>query len=295
VAARINLDIQYALMGWVPGHYPTPMISDDEAESGTTWLSFEVIRADSRVLTLAISAEYMGAHPSAETYSISFDVQSGQRITESDLLIPAGRAFVKKQVDAMLTKAVRANLAHPDPRRFEKPYQGMEDDRNTQVDAYKGCLERDDAYRAYTWGKALSVTESCEFPNMILALDDVGDVAFKRSYASLGPYLSDYGKCLLLSDSSTCSNTLSSPTEGVWHGPIGRNTAITLVSQGATNGGMYFYDRIGTPISLVFEEAKSRQGHWVFAARGHGRRCDGDTGSCPRWRGWVHGYMGGDR
>ena len=87
------------------------------------------------------------------------------------------------------------------------------------------------------------------------ALDDVGDVTMSLPYPALAPWLTAYGKAVLLNDGN------APPAERVFgkvlHGTMASNTATTtaitmLLEKGNSNAisGSYFYDRIRTPIAL---------------------------------------------
>jgi hypothetical protein len=261
VAAKINLYIQYSLLDLVPGHYRQPLISDDEASSGTTALSYTVTRADSQVLTIDVFGEYMGAHPSTGQTWMSFDVHDGYVIEVADVLTPTGVAQAQSETNKVLIGQIKKAVAHPDPIRLAP---GSEDDLKTQRDFYAKCrsdIPTNNWNTTFRIESTLVVSRGCAFPHMVQALDDVGDVEWKASYASLDRYLTTYGRCLLLDRGDDCRRTTVTPTRGVWHGSIGKAAAITFV--GAETGPVYFYDRIGTAIPLVTVKAESA--HWVLA------------------------------
>ncbi|MET0935901.1 MAG: hypothetical protein ABWX83_07925 [Luteibacter sp.] len=260
VAGKINLAIQYSLLGLVPGHYRQPVFTEDDRLGGTTDLAFTVVRADSQVLTIDIEGSYLGAYSSVGHTWMSFDLHDGQIIAASDILTPAGIERSKKAVDKALLAGIRKTIAHPDALRTAP---GSEDDLKTQRDAYASCardLGNSNGDTGFELKEDLVVTRSCDFPHVILALDDLGEVAWKASYASLGDQLTPYGRCVLVEKGEHCARATVSPMAGVWRGTIGKGSAITFI---AMDGGLtYFYDRIGTGISLRQQESPS--GHWVL-------------------------------
>lgn len=261
VAAKINLYIQYSLLDLVPGHYRQPLISDDEASSGTTALSYTVARADSQVLTIDVLGEYMGAHPSNGRTWMSFDVHDGHVIEVADVLTPTGIAQAQVNANKALVAQIEKNAAHPDPVRLAP---GSEDDLKTQREFYRQCrsdIPNNNWNTTFRIESTLVVSRGCAFPHMVQALDDVGDVEWKASYASLERYLTTYAHCLLLERRDDCHRAKITPTEGVWHGAIGKGAVITFF--GAETGPVYFYDRIGTAIPLVVIKAEAA--HWVLA------------------------------
>jgi hypothetical protein len=261
VADKINLYIQYSLLDLVPGHYRQPLISDDEASSGTTALSYAVVRADSQVLTIEVFGEYMGAHPSTGRTWMSFDAHDGHVIEVADVLTPTGIAKAQARANKALVVQIDKNAAHPDPIRLAP---GSEDDLKTQREFYQRCrgdIPNNNWNTTFRIESTLVVSRGCAFPHMVQALDDVGDVEWKASYASLERDLTTYARCLLLERRDDCRRTTVTPAEGVWHGAIGKGAVVTFF--GAETGPVYFYDRIGTPISLVVVKAEAA--HWVLA------------------------------
>lgn len=136
-----------------------------------------------------------------------------------------------------------------------------EDDLATQRDAYNECIGNIAKYdwnTTFKLGDELIVSEGCEFPHVIQALDDVGDVEWKVSYASLAPDLSNYGRCLLVDHRTDCKRDNPSPAVGVWRGTIGKATAISVISNDL--GLVYLYDKYGEGISL--RASTVTPGHW---------------------------------
>jgi len=261
-ADKINLAIQHEILGIVPGHFATPMFPEDERNSGTTSADFTVVRADAQIVSLDIGREFMGAYPSYGRMAMSFDVHDGNPIAASDIFTPAGLKKAQSTIDTRLVAAIRKIIAHPDPGRVDPKNGDAADDLATQRDAYNDCIEN---IREHDWnttfqlGDELSVKEGCGFPHVIQALDDVGEVEWKVSYASLAPDLTDYGRCLLVDRRSDCKRDHPTPAVGVWRGTLGK-TAISLI--GNQDGLVYLYDRYGEAIGL--KASTVTPGHWVI-------------------------------
>nr|WP_063570765.1 hypothetical protein [Luteibacter rhizovicinus] len=260
VAAKINLTIQYSLLHQVPGHYHQPVFTEEDQTGGMTDLTFTVVRADSQVVTIDFEVSSMGAHPSVDHTWMSFDSHDGQLVVPEDILTAQGIERGKQAATKALLAGIASVIAHPDPARTAP---GAEDDLKTQREAYERCTgELSDAQgdTRFEIGPVLTVARGCFFAHAILALDDVGEVTWQASYASLAPYMTPYGRCLLIERSAACRRASVAPTVGTWRGTIGKGSAIALI--GCTSGASYFYERIGTSIGL--DIAKAPPGHWIL-------------------------------
>lgn len=268
VAYRVNLAIQYELLGLVPGHYPKPLFTEKNTTSGTTAVSYDVVENDGQVLTLMIGGEYMGAYPSSMSMHYIFDLHTGHRIDVAQVLTPAGLARVRKGVVGIVNTSIDKVLAHPDPARTNPSNPGWKDDLASQKQAYGECKERT-ASTDFRLGDlvlskgTLSIVTNCEFPHVILALDDVGDMTYKATYASLAKDMTPYGRCLLVERKADCRPETSTEVDDVWRGTLGKGTAITLLKGSAP---VYLYERFGQPIELS-PEATSTADHWVLSRK----------------------------
>lgn len=261
-AARINLAIQYPLLGIVPGRYRQPMFPDDSMTARTTSLSFTVIRADEQIVTLDIQGEYMGAHPSSGHTWMTFETRTGQPIATSDILTPSGIASSQKAVDKALRAGIRDVLDHQEPARFSDNATEAQDDMRTQREQYDECvgdMAQHDWNTTFQWGAQLTVSRGCMFPHVIQALDDAGEKTWTASYASLADRMTPFGRCLLVDRKANCKRDDVRPTAGVWRGTIGK-AAISLLTQDDTL--IYLYDRYGEAIALTART--TTPGHWVL-------------------------------
>jgi hypothetical protein len=176
-----------------------------------TDLRFTVVRADSQVVTIDFDVSSMGAHPSVDHTWMSFDLHDGQLIVPEDILTAQGIKLGKQAATEALLAGIASVIAHPDPARTAP---GAEDDLKTQREAYERCTgELSDAQgdTRFEIGPVLTVARGCFFPHVILALDDVGEATWQASYASLAPYMTPYGRCLLIERGADCRALRSRP------------------------------------------------------------------------------------
>lgn len=257
VAERINLWLQYKQLEVIPGHYSRSPFENVGGNSGTTGLGFDVAAQTSNLLSLKLNGEYMGAYPSAGQSAVNFDLASGRPIVIEDLLTPAGLSRFSKRVAAQRLKTIDAFIS---TLSTSQSTDGRDaDERDSQRTQYLECRSNNIADGAPSGDLLLakdhlSTASDCYFPHVIQALDDIGEMKHSETYAALARDLSPYGLCLLLAQRRDCQLPMDTLHAGVYRGSLGGRFPVTLLVIAAadkTADALYFYDRIGAPISLV--------------------------------------------
>lgn len=257
---------------------------------GTESLQFTVSRQDERLLTIAFDGEGCGAYCENYSAWYSFDLQDGSRLTAANLFTPKGMRALAARLRQTQINSYRQQLATLAKERKAAPVKravpagkasqpAQEDtiDLEDRVALNQGCLD-DQLSRAKEAAKETDNPAGQQSPTLfdyndyipfeisakafkltagrcsnhaMRALDDVGDVTLSLPYSALAPWLTAYGKAVLLHEGN------APPAERVFGqvllGTLGGNTAITmLLEKDNTSGisGSYFYDRIRTPIAL---------------------------------------------
>lgn len=244
---------------------------------------FTVSRNDDRILTIAFDNEGCGAY--CENYSTwySFDLQDGSLLTATNLFTPNGMFALtarlrreqinnyQQQLDTLgkERKAAQAKGSGP-TGKTSKAQQEIISDLDDRITLNKNCLDdqrtkvketasqqtlarfSNDQISAFEiTEKTFKLTAGRCSNHAMRALDDVGNVVLSLPYPELAPWLTAYGKTVLLNDGS------APPAERIYgqllHGTLGGQTAITmLIEKQEENSirGSYFYDRFRTPIEL---------------------------------------------
>ncbi len=217
---------------------------------------FTVLRRDDRVLSIAVSAEGCGAYCESFEKAFLFDLASGRRVTDADLLTPAGRAAIARRGAQAFAVAIGAEVA-----ALSKPHaRDLPDgDRDLLRSTYVECRDRQrEAAKAGRLGGTLRIVASgaevvfgrCT-PHVIRALDDLGDFTYRVSAAELATGLSAYGRALLLAQVETSAPV--SPFGQALPGTIG-SAAVRLytgsILDDGSLGGTYYYERYRRPIEV---------------------------------------------
>jgi hypothetical protein len=272
IAERINdlmlVDLFELYLEAIPPENPEQslaVLTENEFRSIPS-LDFKVLRNDARLFSVLFIGDGCGAYCEYFQRPMAFDSATGRLLTAMDLFSHDGR----KALIGELVNRNRQTLQD----RIKKAQASPPSESNSAEDAeaivglYKECLE---SWQSNAWRHTVG---SMEFhPSELVfvhgrcsnhiqqALDDLGELRNPFSYAALKPWLSDYGRRLLLGEGS---NGKPASALGQWlKGTIGGKTRITLYLSKPYLGdldkepdirGYYFYDRYKKPLKL--------QGKW---------------------------------
>ena len=222
-----------------------------------TELGFEVLRNDGKVLSLSIDKEGCGAYCESYSTYYNFDAQTGRSIGLTDLLTTEAWETLKKQLVNERQEQIKKAIADLNQRiKKEKDPDG---DYAGMVQQYEECapLIADPAYASKTFSinskSVMFIRERCS-NHASRALDDLGDFANAHDFNSLKPYLTGYGKALLLNEGN--ADAPKSPLKQVLHGTLGGKQPITVLltedeSTPQSVTGFYFYDKYRQKIALT--------------------------------------------
>lgn len=281
--ARINHSIFFGFTGRpAPAKYTdgvkVPQQEQNELPSASE-IEYSITRADERVLAFEFKYEGCGAYCEPHWENYNFDAATGQAFSLSDIFTPQGRTTLFNKDRAKRVEEYRKAIAGlnkegianrkkqhistpwPQPRTDNK--QDDEEARISEtIEMYQHCVE---SMRAPDYA---SYFTDIEFPARIdetsitflygrcsnhamRALDDVGDQAITHEIAELAPFLTAYGKYLLMGGPRPALRV--EPYRQFLQGHVGK-AAITLQlarpgNDGAVTGD-YFYDKYRKPIPL---------------------------------------------
>lgn len=273
VAARINQALYLELLD-----QPAPIRRQDglkvrkrgegDGPAPISDISFVVDRADQRLLALSVTAEGCGAYCEGFTRSFVFDAGNGRELQATDLFTAAGAqaiaAVLARQRDARIKAEIRKLKAAADPN--SKAGKALtEDERESKLEAaemFEACLPQyakpdrgsaalgSDEIRIK--GAAIAFVRGRCSNHMMQALDTLGEFINSLPLKDLVLHLSAYGKFLLGVGPAAPAPT--SPFGQVLVGKVG-TAPITMRLRrpyGAEEnlGGVYYYERFRTPISL---------------------------------------------
>jgi len=249
---------------------PAPVRAADglRAVSGQQWqnmpeLGYTVLRNDARLLSLRIEGEGCGAYCEPFTYAHAFDAATGRHLEVQDLFTPQGLQALIGKIDANNAATLRKEIASlQKAKKAPRSRDGRSaDDYGASIDLYEDCLSRRDVeYRKIEGagrmeietGAVLFAQGRCS-NHAMRALDDIGGFSTRFPASQLKPWLTGYGRMLLLGEGNAPAPT--SPFGQVLRGTIDGRLPITLRLP-QTRGGdgqvnaVYFYDRYRTPISV---------------------------------------------
>lgn len=265
VAARINqlLFIEtFEVPAPVHASYGLREVSAEHWQSQPE-IDFQVQRNDGRIFSVMLSAEGCGAYCESYTTPYAFDAASGRHLGLEDLFTPAGQAALGKQLKSANLAAIQAEIRHlqdeeASARRRKQP---PSEDRSAALRMYAECAQfRQSPDYGVAQGKlqvqaqALVLSmERCS-NHALRAVDNLGDFSLRFSPEQLKPWLSAYGRALLLGEAVPGTAAPTTPWGQVLRGKISLNMPVTLylgaLNPDGTLSGSYFYDRYRKSIAL---------------------------------------------
>jgi len=214
VAARINDGIFLQLLGMAAPRQPGPRFTPPPhvAPDGIVGMDFQVQRNDGRVLSIEVHGDSMGAYPETFAYHLNFDAHTGQALQLADLLTPQGLTEASRRMVRERLRRYTEEIQHlRQAQRLMKARKGSDQDAIDQMDdriaLYEGCVatERKAGYRllgdlSFRNDRGLVLNAGRCSPHVTAALDDLVDIDLPLTTASLQPWLTPYGRALLLGD-----------------------------------------------------------------------------------------------
>jgi hypothetical protein len=268
VAAKVNDHLFIALYNvMAPKKVGVALGSADGVMiDGTVSQDFKVTRNDGRVLSLAFDGEGCGAYCASWRTSYNFDARTGRMLDAGDLFTAKGKEALKQKMSKERLSqyrkqlaALKKSLAPLEKKSDAKSREGAAD-LVERIALNSRCAGEEDPeeseppsgdHRFELAGEAINlVAERCS-SHAERALDDVDEVQLSIPYAALRPYLTAYGKSLLLGEGNAKQDSIYGQ---ILRGKLGGTTAISmLISKGNDREvvGMVFYDRFGKPINVT--------------------------------------------
>ena len=254
---------------------------NDQAWQNMPDLGYTVLRNDARVLSLRIDGEGCGAYCESFTYPHAFDAATGRHLEADDLFTPQGLQALTGKIDANNTATLRKEIAalqRAKTKATPRAKGGLTaEDQDAVIGLYEDCLSRWDAAHRTTGsvGRMAIEAGAVRFSqdrcsnHASRALDSVGEFSTRMPVAQLKPWLTGYGRMLLLGEGTAAAPT--SPFGQVLRGTIDGRLPVTMRLPSLSADGpvhaTYFYDRYREPISvsgdyrdgvLTLEESESK-------------------------------------
>ena len=266
-ANRINHAMLESLFGdgWLgsnmvppinPKDYLKVVPEDDLFRLG--YLEYRILRNDNSVFSIKFDFEGCGAYCEHSDLPLAFDATTGRRLQSMDLFSAAGRKALFRTIKTQNQAAIRKQLALS--QRAKPTKNRTQDELDQATSMYQSCLQES----SYDYTGAMHfLSDAIVFihgrcsNHAMLALDDLGDLRNRFTYERLSPWLTAYGRALLLGEGAGGQPTW--PFGQVFHGTMGDKTPITMYLRDRDDditdkysavSGHYFYDRYRKPIAL---------------------------------------------
>lgn len=220
-------------------------------------LRYRILRNDLQVFAVEFRGEVCGAYCEDFSLAVAFETATGRRLTAGNLFSASGL----KAIRSTLSTASRARLERQLVLLRARPHTR---DTRAAIALYEYCLE--ERYRGRDWPETgdLQVTDKAVTFNqgecgahVNRSIDEVGALRHTLQLVQLHPWLSDYGRSVLLGELP--GHPPATPLGQLLNGTLGAAPArLYLQEAAATAGdavnGYYFLDRDRLPVPL--------QGSW---------------------------------
>lgn len=264
VAARINnlLFIEtFEVPAPVHASYGLREVSEDIWQRQPE-IDFQVQRNDGRVFSVMLLAEGCGAYCESYTTPYAFDAASGRHLSLEDLFTPAGRTALGSQLKTANLAAIQSEIRRlqDEEASARQRKQPPSEDRAAAIKMYAECAQfRQSPDYGMAQGKLQIQAQALVFSlercssHALRALDNLGDFSLRFPADQLKPWLSAYGRTLLLGETASLAPP-ALPWGQVLQGRVGAKMQVTLylgtLNPDGTLNGSYFYDHHRKAIAL---------------------------------------------
>lgn len=264
VAADINDRLFIGQLNGLAPAKPTDTLDSINLRlDGLAEQDFELVRLDRRILSLRFDAEGCGAYCESYSVAYSFDLKTGRKLNHTDLFTPSGMHMVAEKMRREKQRLYRNQIAalqksFKAEQRKSTPNPDELADLQERLELNRECAERiheqsdDRAAFHYTWSflpQHASLHAGRCSNHASRALDDVGDIELPLRYATLRPYMTAYGKSILLDEGTADIHNIYGQ---VLRGNLGKQPVVMLLERHEDNSisGTYFYSKYRKAIDL---------------------------------------------
>ncbi len=215
-----------------------------------------------RMVRVSVEGEGCGAYCSTGISNFDFDAASGRPVSALDLALPEAEARLQ-------AKGHKAHIAQIEKfvagLRRDLRKHGADTRLREQIELYELCLEqRQDAERDYSillvGENSLVVSFSECSSHSSRALDDLGSFSYSVKGEAMRPYLSSYGRRLLLGEAQAEAPPINKSGQ-LFKGTINGNLPVTLFLGASSHLGdkpfesaHYYYDKYRQQIELNLQQ-----------------------------------------
>jgi hypothetical protein len=270
VTARVNYQLfatvfsplPYGLPPVNPGDSLKLSILDKDGQQPLVRLNYRLLRNDTRVFAVEFQGEYCTTRCDTVRRPAAFDLASGRLLTAQDLFTPDGHAALIASMSARQRGTLEREIAI---RR--QPGARRDADAQAALAIYQQCLKERYAGRDWPYAGDMAIEPehitfshgSCSTP-ATRTLDELGPLRHRFTLNQLRPWLSSYGRAVLLGDPPAAA---TSPQGQLLAGTLGGArvqlhlapaSGHPLARDGEPVSAYYFHERERRPVPL--------QGQW---------------------------------
>lgn len=212
-----------------------------------------------RTVRVQVSAEGCGAYCSESSEAIDFDAETGRLVSAPDMLLPDTYAKLTPLASKNRRASIRSFKVKLQ-KEVAKQKKSEQERTREQIDLYENCLAHEDpgGWLVVADSQFSYVSPDCS-DHASRALDDLGDFSYVVKGEGMRPYLTPYGRRLLLGEGDGAVPAVNLSGQ-LFKGTIGNNLPVTLYLGAGTLGGpyqeaRYYYDKYRQRIALRVEHS----------------------------------------
>jgi hypothetical protein len=220
-------------------------VSNDSSQRlGITEFDYQLIFQNQQIASFEFQYEWMGAYPESHSDYLTFNLKNGRVVQMIDLFTEEGSLMIK----AELLK--RRKMLVENAEKEWKNELSPEDYASIKEDLFK-CIQSPEINRAAITPNGIRFHHSFCFPGVSRALEP--DLRIELSRGSLKPWLSEYGRKILLDQNADIK---AYGTKGKFQplvGTIGKYPIVMVLDHWNLEHirGWYFYKKKEIAIELI--------------------------------------------
>jgi hypothetical protein len=306
---RINLFLHQAILHTLPPEkYSGERIDFGFSDYSDLSLAGIQLMREGRVLSVTVTVEGCGAYCESSDSQFEFDTRTGRVLTINEIIKKDSISKIAKTVAKANSKKIKNFLVQLEKNKEKINKQKNIKDKHTvdgrdleevegQIAMYEQCLENYNPEKEFSfYGKysdpgqmtigdlGISFSQGKCSNHAMRALDDLWELVHTIKNEDMRPYLTDYGKYIVLGEGSGEVPAIN-PYSQLYRGKIGNKIDIIMHlgnlnkkdgdgDYSALNDYKYFYTKYRKPIELELLK-KSENGEFVLTE--HRSEADGST------------------
>lgn len=209
-----------------------------------------------RMVVASLELSICGAHCGDSTFDYYFDVANGRPVEALDVVMPDAKLKLLPKARKARSVTMQKHIAEL-RKRIRKGKDKW--DAEEQLVLYEACRESEEQASAGGFGYLLIRENRLILRSMscgsysVRAIDELGDFEYVLKGEEMRPYLSPYGRKLMLGEGDAAAPQIGKSAQ-MYKGTINGDLAVTLfVGEATSSEAHFYYDKYHKQIALAVQ------------------------------------------